>query len=83
MSITPVPVRDKLQLSFTLQKSGAVTVELFTIDGRIVGMPIQDREYTSGRHVENVAIEGLAAGNYTLRLNTNAGSRVERFVVVR
>jgi hypothetical protein len=83
LAIVQFPTADEILVSVNLLRSGSATFELFSSDGRRVGVPIAAKEYEAGRHVERISTAGLAAGSYSLLLETLSGWQAGRFVVMR
>jgi trimeric autotransporter adhesin len=80
LGVSPNPARGSVALSFSLPTAGHVRLTLLDVSGREVARPA-DREFGIGAH--QVAWPTAAApGIYFARLNSPAGSRTARFVVL-
>lgn len=79
---SPNPSARGVDFSFDLGNSAAITVELFTLDGRKVAQPFQGN-LGSGRHTVRWNGSNVAAGTYFARLSGDEGSRVTRLVIIR
>jgi hypothetical protein len=77
------PVANELNLTFTLPKAASITVELFNTEGRRASIPIDAREYASGRHSVAISTAGFPSGSYLLRLTSGSDSRTSQFIVIR
>ena len=80
------PVRGTGVMHFTLTRPGPAKIELFDLEGRIVGRPVDEPLMASGRH--EVAIRAqydsrkMPVGTYFYRLRTSEGMKSGRFVVL-
>lgn len=80
LAVSPNPARGSIALSFSLPTGGHVCLTLLDVSGRELSRPV-DREFAAGPH--RIAWPTAAApGIYFARLNSPAGSRTARFVVL-
>jgi hypothetical protein len=80
LAVSPNPARGSVALSFSLLTAGHVRLTLLDVSGREVARPV-DREFDPGAH--QVAWPTAAApGIYFARLQSRAGIRTSRFVVL-
>jgi len=80
-TVTPNPVRERLQVGFAMTRAGQVAVEVFDVAGRrVVSRSIAA---AAGHRVETVDVTWLAAGEYFLRLRSIEGDTVRKFAVVK
>lgn len=78
----PNPAGPHAQVAFTLEQSGAATIEVLDVAGRRVARRTFEHLDT-GRHVEGLEGPPLSPGVYHLRLATPTGTKLARGVVVR
>ncbi|MBD1208387.1 MAG: VCBS repeat-containing protein [Ignavibacteria bacterium] len=71
VSIAPNPSRDVLEVTYTLAKSGFVTVSLVDVRGQEVGTFLSQVQ-AKGTHTLPVRVERFASGSYTVRLSVDA-----------
>jgi len=82
VSFAPNPWRDHARADFTLPEAGRVSLAIYDINGRRVWSVADGQWFASGTH--SLPLErssGLAPGVYLGRLQTAAGSAVQRIVV--
>jgi hypothetical protein len=80
LAVSPNPARGSVALSFSLPTAGHVRLTLLDVSGREIARPV-DREFDPGAH--QVAWPTAAApGIYFARLQSRAGIRTTRFVVL-
>jgi hypothetical protein len=79
----PNPAHDNLRCTFTLERAGEVTMQIYTIDGQLVSVPVHSEPYEAGPHSRDIPVSELPTGVYTLRVLAGAASFVEQFVIVR
>jgi hypothetical protein len=81
-SVSPNPLRAEARLSFTVVKTGRVSVRLFDASGRLA-RTIQDGAWTeSGRHEVTFRRQGLAPGVYMYRIESSSGNTSGRLVIM-
>src|SRR5439155_3693165 len=67
--VTPNPSRDDAALSFTITRTGTVRLQVFDVEGRLVGQPLDSAFLPAGSHrVEMSTRDGYKAGIYFYRL---------------
>jgi hypothetical protein len=81
VSLSPNPSPDEIQISTTLARPGRVKMEVFGANGK----KVMDREFITDINTfyQKVDVRNLDAGTYLVRLHTETGSVVKRFVVNR
>jgi hypothetical protein len=82
-SVEPNPASNDILVNFSMPESGATTVEIYSMDGKRIAVPINGRIFDAGEHQERVSVKELDPGVYTLRLMVGRQTRVRQFVVVR
>lgn len=78
----PNPAKDAAVLSFELRRAGKVQVSVVDAIGRVVAV-IADREMTQGAQDVTIATGSLAAGTYTVKIQTEEGATTQRLSVVK
>jgi len=81
---SPNPFTESLFISFKLQQSAEVSLQLYDMAGRKIKDIISSKKYSKGKHVEKVnAIElGLKNDIYFIRLSTEYGQVTRQVVCV-
>ena len=74
LSVFPLPLQDKLHLSFEVPASGLVKLEMYSLKGVVV-FSSQLGVFTKGQHITEVGFPPLPSGQYLLRLTGNSFSR--------
>jgi hypothetical protein len=82
-AIVPNPVTDELTVTFRLPESLPVSITVYSMDGRVVAMPMIRRNHGSGDHAATISTDGLPSGTYLLRLDAGTHRAEERFVIAR
>ncbi len=83
IEIIPNPVRDELHIRYQLIRDTPVTIDLLTLDGKIL------RELFSGKNVAGeyrfpVRISNdLAAGVYLIRIRSDQGTQINKLILTR
>ncbi|WP_165372197.1 T9SS type A sorting domain-containing protein [Emticicia agri] len=81
VTLSPNPSPDEIQISTSLARPGRVKMEVFGANGK----KVMDREFITEINTFNqkIDVSNLNAGTYLVRLHTENGSVVKRFVVNR
>jgi hypothetical protein len=81
----PNPASDLVSLQFTLQEPEAVSIEIYSVDGKLIGTPIDHKSYPASSNTESFSVKTLAPGVYTAVLTAHGSNnvRTRQFVVVR
>ncbi|MBA4850222.1 T9SS type A sorting domain-containing protein [Emticicia sp. BO119] len=81
VTLSPNPSPDEIQISTTLAKPGRVKMEVFGANGK----KVMDREFITDINTfyQKIDVSDFNAGTYLVRLYTETGSVVKRFVVSR
>jgi hypothetical protein len=79
LTLSPNPSPDEILISTNLQKPGSVKMEVISSKG----VKIMDREFLADVSTFNqkIDLKDLATGTYIVRLHTESGIVVKRFVV--
>jgi YVTN family beta-propeller protein len=81
--VLPNRATGQAAIGFTLAEPGPVTVQLYSIDGRLLGTPIQARQYGPGGHQEYILTAGLPSGAYMMKLIAGRQMVARGFVIAR
>ncbi len=79
---TPNPFNPITTISFVLDQSGPVAVEVFDVRGHLVDTLLR-RWLESGRHELNWDASGLSSGAYNFRVRSGEASAVKRCMLVK
>jgi len=83
----PNPVRTQGDLVFTTTKPGAVRIQVFDVEGRLVRQPLDEAFVPAGSHAVSLAKPSgetrLSSGTYFYRLDAAEGVKSGRFVVTK
>ena len=82
LSAAPNPFNPATTLSFTLEKSSHVTLDLFDIQGRYV-QSLASEVMSAGKHSMNVDGSTLSSGIYFAKLQAGTQSRVAKLVLMK
>ncbi len=79
--LSPNPSPDEIQITTALAKPGRVKMEVFGANGK----KVLDREFTTDINTfyQKIDVRDFNAGSYLVRLHTETGTVVKRFVVNR
>lgn len=80
--VAPNPVRDAATLSWRLEHSETVLLEVVDLLGRVV-QTVHDGRAQAGVHTARVNAQDLASGVYVVRLRAGDETRIQRLTVVR
>ena len=75
----PNPVQDKLTVAFVLPTEQQVTVQLVSIDGRVVKM--LDNSTVTGTFLQTYTIEGIAQGIYMLKISSGQFNQTKKIFI--
>ncbi len=82
-AVYPQPARGgAAQVAFRLAAARPVQLGVYDLTGRLVRLVV-DATLASGSHHAQIPTEGLAAGNYTIRLTDGVQSQIRPLLVVR
>ncbi len=79
VKVYPNPVQDQVHLSYNLDQSGMVLVDLLSVTGRNVAPMINDMRQ-AGENLEVLQVD-LSSGIYLLRIQMDGKSEVRKMVV--
>lgn len=82
LNITPNPTKGQATISYTLPKSGSVSISLYTADGRFV-KTIDQSSKNAGIYTTTVDTRGLTNGAYVVILKTDNNYITGKLVVTQ
>jgi hypothetical protein len=77
----PNPTTGMTQIAFDLIDASAVTIEIYSTDGRQIALPVDGVKMSEGRHVQTIDVAGLVPGTYHLRISALGRSRIQTLVI--
>jgi len=80
--IAPNPVKEAIDVHYTLSEGGLVEVALLDVRGNVAQLLTQEVQ-SAGEHTLNAKIGWLASGSYTLRISVHGESETRLIRVVR
>ena len=78
----PNPAKNKTTMSFMVNSSNLVTINLMDIEGRPVKTLI-NKNYEPGEHKEEVDLTGLPTGNYIYQMKTEFYKGSKKLVIIK
>ncbi|MEQ9265418.1 MAG: T9SS type A sorting domain-containing protein [Balneolaceae bacterium] len=78
----PNPFNPSTEISFIIQESGLVTLEVFDIWGRSVAL-LADKVFNSGNHLINFNATNLSSGAYYYRLKSGGEVSTKRMMLIK
>jgi photosystem II stability/assembly factor-like uncharacterized protein len=78
----PNPASDQMQIRFTLEKPGDVTIMIFDMMGRTVSMPV-DKTMDAGEHEVLWDTRSIPSGSYLIELKSNGSSNTKVVTILR
>jgi hypothetical protein len=82
VSIYPNPAKESATLSFNLNKTGKVVVNVLDAAGRTVSVA-SDATMTKGEQKISISTANMAAGVYNINIQTEEGNVTKRLTVVK
>jgi peroxiredoxin len=76
----PNPFRDETTIRFQLNKSGMVSMDVYTITGKKV-LSLVEQTYPSGEHQVNISKGNLEKGLYLLRMKNESISLTHKMII--
>ncbi len=80
LNVYPNPANDKLNIGFSLNKTGFVTLDIFNVEGQKV-QSIVNQNLSSGKNHFTADISDLESGIYWISLKSDSFSGNRKFVV--
>ena len=81
--ITPNPATADSRISFSLNSTAAVTLEVYTTSGEAVATLLQNDRYIPGNYSVRLPIEELMNGSYLVRMTANENVYSMKFTVAK
>jgi hypothetical protein len=78
----PNPAKNKTTMSFIVNSSNLVTINLMDIEGKPVKTLI-NKNYEPGEHKEEVDLTGLPTGNYIYQMKTELYKGSKKLVIIK
>lgn len=79
-SLYPNPATAASQLTYVVQKSGPVTIELLDGRGNTLGTIAPESHQEKGPHTLSINLSELSAGTYFYKISTRTGAETQRFI---
>lgn len=67
LEFAPNPMTDNVQVSFTLENKARVQLEIYDVNGQLVGK-VMNSDFSAGSHSKQFNVSGLNSGVYFFRL---------------
>jgi PKD repeat protein len=82
-SITPNPFNPEAVISFATSKPGAVKVDMFDVQGRLVRTLADESNAAAGSHDVRISGNGLASGMYLVKISTVDGVVTQKALIAK
>ncbi|MBC6697956.1 T9SS type A sorting domain-containing protein [Hymenobacter puniceus] len=79
-SLYPNPATAANQLTYAVQKTGPVTIELLDGRGNTLRTVWQESRHEKGQHTLSISLSELPAGTYFYKITTRTGAETRRFL---
>jgi hypothetical protein len=79
--LSPNPAVDRVKVGFTLANATPVSLQLYNAQGELIKSWIEHQFYLPGLHTRELELGVLAAGVYTLVLETSDKRRAQQLVI--
>lgn len=73
--VYPNPIENSTTFEYTLTENEQVSITLFDLLGKEVKKIITNQQQHAGKHSLPISLEGMAAGNYILKIASGKGSQ--------
>lgn len=80
LNVFPSPVKNSATITYTLNQSKEVIIEIFNVLGEKV-KTIALEKLTAGKHTAQIDLETFSNGIYFIKLNASAASKIVKFSV--
>ena len=77
-NVFPVPTTDVLNVDFTSTSEGRISVQIFTVDGKLV--MTEERDVVVDRNVLTLNVSQISQGTYFVKVHNGSSSFTEKFV---
>lgn len=82
LSVYPNPANGFANLSYSLNKPGAITVDLLSMDGKQVKQLVNENQYPA-EHSKFLNLQNVPSGVYFLRVSLNKEQAAQKLIVVK
>lgn len=79
----PNPTANEVELSFYLDKSQQISIELFDAKGALALTAINNTQFSAGNHKIEFEVNRLPVGIYTIRMSNNESALTKPLVISR
>ena len=83
LSLIPNPAHDIVNINFSIADDAAVSLSLFTVDGRLVKTISNKVQTAAGYYKLPLEVASLENGIYYVRMDCNGKSQTSKLVVVK
>jgi hypothetical protein len=83
LPVVPSPTNTIAQISYTVEKSGSLSLNLFTLEGKLIRSIQKNAFHLPGLHKIDISVSDLAAGVYIVELEKNGTRQTEKLVVTK
>ncbi|HRC33173.1 MAG TPA: M4 family metallopeptidase, partial [Bacteroidia bacterium] len=80
IAIAPNPFNNEITLSFEMEKSATVKVELYTALGKLVTTLLQDNTINAGRHNFTYSTGHITSGVYFIKIEIDGQATVKKII---
>jgi hypothetical protein len=81
LNVYPNPASDVLNITYNLDKGGFTSLQVFSAIGQEVKALAKNENQSAGNHQAAINTSGLNAGLYFVKLTTENGNKVQKFIV--
>ena len=83
LQLYPNPTKGDIILSFSLEESGATTIEVLDIYGKTVQQLMQNESLYAGDYQLSLVEKSLLPGTYFVKMNSGNKTAIEKLVVIQ
>ncbi len=80
VSLYPSPATSSVKVDYSLNDAAEIQISILDVLGKIV-LYVKLEKQTVGSHSHEINLNGLSAGTYFIRLRSDKGSTLKRFVI--
>ena len=71
--IYPNPIVSETTLEYTLSQAETISITLYDVSGKLIRTFLSSEEKEAGDHKQTLNFDGIATGNYVLKLSNGSG----------
>ncbi|WP_051957633.1 T9SS type A sorting domain-containing protein [Altibacter lentus] len=71
--IYPNPIASETTLEYTLSQAETISITLYDVSGKLIRTFLSSEEKEAGDHKQTLNFDGIATGNYVLKLSNGSG----------